>query len=230
MTVLESNASLPINLRINDSGVGQLTAGFLKRWRGHVRLHCTRRWHPGSRWFSREVRDALVSGQLKPLGLLSLSVQGRALLPLIEMLLEIGSAILQLEITYAGNGSELLSVATPFASLGHTLTMNISVQGQDSEGREISSWMHRLLESRIKIKSLNLRSSIPSSVYTSCFDALLPLRCCSRPARNDDNTARTHWLACTHALCRENGLVPGGATAMAATQGLLPSLHSLDHR
>ena len=88
-TALESNASIPVNLRINDSGVDGLTAGFLKRWSGDVRLHCTRRWYPTSRWL-REVRDALVSGQLKPLGLLSLSIEGHDLPPLFEMLVEIG--------------------------------------------------------------------------------------------------------------------------------------------
>jgi hypothetical protein len=162
LTALESNASIPVNLRIKNSG---LTAGFLKRWCGDVRLHCTHRLHPGSRWF-REIRDALVTGQLKPLGLLSLSIEGYDLLPLIEMLVEIGPAIRQLEITYRGNGTELLAVAAPLASLGRTLAMNISVQGKDSAGT-MSSWMHRLLDSNITINSLTLRSSTPSPVYTS---------------------------------------------------------------
>jgi hypothetical protein len=166
LTALESNASIPVNLHINDSGVDNLTAGFLKRWCGEVRLHCTRRWHPGSRWF-REVKDSLVTGQLKLLGLLSLSIEGYDLLPLIEMLLEIGPAIRQLEITYLGNGTELLAVAAPLASLDRTLAMNISVRGENSAGT-MSSWMHRLLETNITINTLTLRSSTPSPVHTSC--------------------------------------------------------------
>jgi hypothetical protein len=165
LTALETNSSIPVNLRINNSGVDYLTAGFLRRWCGDVRLHCTRLWQPGSRWF-REVRDALVTGQLKPLGLLSLSVDGYNILPLIEMLVEIGPAIRQLEITYHGNGTELLAVAAPLASLSRTLAMNISVQGNDSAGT-ISSWMRRLFESSIKINSLSFRSSTPSSEHNS---------------------------------------------------------------
>jgi len=178
MMVLESNTCLQINLRINDSGVKGLTAGFLKRWHGRVNLQCSCPWNPDSRWF-KEVRDALLLGQLRPLNLLNLSVRGHDLIALGEMLSSLsekGPAILQLKITYRGNGEELLAAAAPLASLGQTLTMRISVLGTDPAGSTMSLWLQRLLTSSININSISLRSSpplqCPSCLHTPCHSFL----------------------------------------------------------
>jgi hypothetical protein len=161
---LESNACLHIDLRINDSGVESLTAGFLKKWHGRVHLQCSFPWNPDSIWF-KEVRDALLLGQLRPLNLLKLAVHGRHLIHLCEMLSSLSekgpAAIRQLEITYSGNGEQLLAAAAQLALLGHTLTMSISVLGNDPAGRTMYLWLQHLLASRINIKSISLRLSSP---------------------------------------------------------------------
>jgi hypothetical protein len=170
MTALERNIGLQINIRMNDSGVECLTAAFLKKWHGSLYLHCICPWDPDSRWF-KEVRDALLLGQLRPLNLLSLSVKGRALIPLVETLLKIGPAIRQLEITYSGNRAELLAAAAPLASFGHTLTMKISFEAKAPAGRKMTvSQTVRLLASNINISSISFRSSQPLIFSDSARD------------------------------------------------------------
>jgi len=161
MMALETNISLQINLRINDSGDKNLSAEFLKKWHGGVHLHCSCPWNPEGRWF-KEVADALLLGQLRPLNLLSLSVEGRYLIPLVRTLSEIGPAIRQLEITYRGNRADLLAAAAPLAALGHTLTTNIYIEGKEPAGRMMTWWLRRLLASSINISSISFRSSSPS--------------------------------------------------------------------
>jgi hypothetical protein len=161
MIALETNISLQINLRIYDSGDKNLSAEFLKKWHGGVHLHCSCLWNPEGRWF-KEVADALLLGQLRPLNLLSLSVEGRYLIPLVETLSEIGPAIQQLEITYRGNRADLLAAAAPLAALGHTLTTNIYIEGKDPAGL-MMTW---LLASSINISSISFRSSSPFSNFS----------------------------------------------------------------
>jgi hypothetical protein len=153
---LESNISLKINIHINEAGMEGLKIGLLNKWRGNVCLHCTRPWSPGSRWF-QVVSDDLLLGQLRPLSLLSLSVQGRNLLPLVNTLERIRPMIKQLEVAYFGNGAEILAAATPIASLRHTLTMRISVTRNCPEDSQPILWFHRLLASSVRIKSLSVR-------------------------------------------------------------------------
>ena len=163
MMALESNIFTNIHLHINDVGVDNLTSNLLKRWHGRVHLCCTRPWNTDSRWF-KEVRKALFSGQLRPLSLLSLSVSGKDLHPLVKLLVGIRPAIQQLEIDYRGDGAELLAAAAPLASLGRALTMKISVEGKD---RLMSSWLPCLLSSSIKIKTMSLRSCTNSQFLPS---------------------------------------------------------------
>jgi hypothetical protein len=157
MSALESNPWLIFNIRIKDTGVDNFDADFLQRWHGNICLHCKHPCNLGSRWF-KEVSDALLSDRLRPLSLLSLSVEGGNLHPVVKTLAAIGPAIQQLEIAYSGNGAELLASAAPIASLGHALTMIISVQGSDPGGRQTSLWLHHLLESSIRISCISFRS------------------------------------------------------------------------
>ena len=161
MMALESNIYLHIKLRIKYSGVKGLTA-FLKRWHGSVHLHCFLPWNPDDSWF-KEVSDALLLGQLRPLELLKISVEGCQLIPLTENLSKIGPAIRRLEITFIGNGAQLLAAAAALASLGNTLTMKLTVLGEDHAGRMMSLWLQRLLASNINIDSISLRLS-PSTL------------------------------------------------------------------
>jgi hypothetical protein len=156
MSALESNPSLNINIHITDTGVNSLTVHFLQRWQGKVNLHCTRPWSLNSRWFI-VVSDALLSGRLRPLSILSLSVEGKNLPPLVNTLAEIGPSIKQLEITYSGDDTELLAAAASLAILGHTLTMKISVQGSDPGERQTCMWLQNLLASSICISSMSFR-------------------------------------------------------------------------
>ena len=160
MSALESNPSLKINLRITMTGEKNLTAShglnFLSRWHGNVCLHCTRPWNPCNRWLTA-VSDALLSGRLRPLSLLSLSVEGKNLPPLVESLAELGPAVQQLEITYCGDVAELLAAATNIASLGQALTMKISVKESDPVGRQTCMWLQHMLASGIGISSISFR-------------------------------------------------------------------------
>ena len=110
-----------------------------------------------SRWFNT-VKDALLSARLRPLSLLSLSIRGNDLHSLVETLVVVGTAIQQLEITYLGNGKELLAAVAPIASLGNALTMKISVEGSDRDGRQMSLWLQHLVASSIRINSISFRS------------------------------------------------------------------------
>ena len=97
-----------------------LSADFLRRWNGRVQVGCKYHCTPDSKWFNT-VKDALLSARLHPLSLLSLSIRGNDLYPLVETLVAMGTAIQQLEIAYIGNSGELLATAAaPIASLGHT--------------------------------------------------------------------------------------------------------------
>jgi hypothetical protein len=156
LSALESNPSLKINIYITETGVKSLTVHFLQRWQGNVCLHCTHPWKLGSRWFI-VVSDALISGRLRPLSILSLSVEGKNLLPLVNTLVETGSALQQLEITYHGDESELLAAAASLAILGHALTMKISVQVSEPGGRHTCMWLQNLLASSIVISSVSFR-------------------------------------------------------------------------
>jgi hypothetical protein len=156
---LESNLALKINIHINDTGVESLNPNFLQRWHGSVRLHYKRPWKPGSRWL-QEVRDDLSLDRLRQLSLLSLSVEGSNLNPLVEMLVGIGTKIQQMELSYRGNGTELAAAAAALGSLGRALIMDISVEGSDPGGSQTSAWIHHLASS-IRIDSLSLRSARP---------------------------------------------------------------------
>ncbi len=156
MMALESNICIKLNLCISDSGVEGLTAAFLTRWQGRVCLSCNCQWMCNSRWF-KEVRMALLLGQLRPLGRLSLSVEGPDLLPLVETLVGIGTAIRKLDICYCGYSEELIAAAASLASLGDALTMGINVYGIDCGGRQMSLWL-RLLAPSIRISSVAFRS------------------------------------------------------------------------
>jgi hypothetical protein len=162
MMVLESISSLMIKIRINIAGMENLSADFLQRWNGRIQLECKLPCTPECKWFNT-VRDALLSSRLRPLSLLSLSISGNNLHSLVESLVVIGTAIQQLEIAYVGNGEELLAAAAPIASLGHALTMNISVQDSDPEARQTVLWLQRLALSSIRINSISFRSA-PSSL------------------------------------------------------------------
>ncbi len=157
MIALESNFYLSIKIRINAAGVENLTAGFLQRWNGRIHLECRHPWTPGSKWFTA-LRDAFWVSRRRPLGLLSLLVMGKDLHPLVETLVGIGTAIQQLEITYLGNGTELLAAAAAFANLSPALTMNIYLEGRDPGGSQMSLWWQHLVASSIRIKSISYRS------------------------------------------------------------------------
>ena len=165
---LESNIFLKINIHINDAGVEGLATGLLQKWRGNVCLHCTRPWNRDSRWF-QEVSDALLLGRLRPLGLLSLSVQGHNLLPLIKSLVRIGPLINQLEIAYLGNGAEIVAAATDIASLRQTLAMKISVEKNYPEESQPILWFHLLQASSVRINSLSVRSISLPLATTPCY-------------------------------------------------------------
>jgi hypothetical protein len=158
---LESNISLQINIRLNNAGEEGITAYFLQRWRGGVHLHCTRPWGPGSRWFA-EVRDALAVGRLRLL-ILSVTVQGNNLHPLVKSLVEIGPAIQQLEITYRGKGTDLSAAGASLASLSHALTMKINFEGRDRGGSRACAWLRHLHALKIGINYISLRSVHPVS-------------------------------------------------------------------
>ena len=153
-----SNFFLKIKIRINDAGPN---VDFLQMWRGSMSLQCTSPWKPDSKWF-RSIEDALARGRLRPLSLLSLLVAGKNLHPLVEMLVRIGHTFQQLQISYRGNGKELLAAAALFASLGRSLTLEISVQGiyWNGAGRRIQTpaWLH-LLASSAKVISISFRSA-----------------------------------------------------------------------
>ena len=157
MMALQSNSSLNVKFRINAAGMENLSTDFLEKWRGRIQLECKLPCTSDSRWFNT-VRYALLSARLRPLSLLSLSISGKDLHSLVETLVVMGTVIQQLEIAYLGNGEELLAAAAPIASLGHALTMKISVQGEDPGGRQMSLWVKRLIASSIRIISLSFRS------------------------------------------------------------------------
>ncbi len=157
MMALESNSSLNVKFRINAAGMENLSTDFLERWNGRMQLECKCPCTSDSRWFNT-VRDALLSARLRPLSLLSLSISGKDLHSLVETLVVMGTVIQQLEIAFLGNGEELLAAAAPIASLGHALTMKISVQGKDPGGRQMSLWVQRLIASSIRIISISFRS------------------------------------------------------------------------
>ncbi len=158
-TIVESNTQIKIKISINNAGVSGLNAKFLLRWGGSMFLRCTCPWDPGSRWF-KEVSDAIESRRMRPLGLLSLSVHGNNLHPLIEALQvllfrRIEPAIKQLEIAYFGNCRELIAASQHLESLNHSLTMSLtmrSLQDSSSQRQLRFSWT-----SSIKILSLSLR-------------------------------------------------------------------------
>ncbi len=157
MMALELNSSMKIKFRISVAGTEHLSADFLRRWNGRVHLGCEYSCTPDSRWFNT-VKDALLSTRLRPLSLLTLSIDGNHLNSLVETLVLMGTAIQQLEIAYRGGGKEILAAATPIASLGRTLTMKISVEGRDRRGRQASLWLQRLAASSIRINSISFRS------------------------------------------------------------------------
>ena len=157
MMALETNSSMNIKIQISVAGVEHLSADFLRRWNGMVQLECKHPCTPESRWLST-VKNALLSARLRPLSLLNLSIRGNDLHPLVNTLVELRTAIQQLGIAYLGNGKELLSAAAPIASLGHALTMKISVEGSDPGGRQMSLWLQRLAASSIRINSISFRS------------------------------------------------------------------------
>jgi len=157
MMALEANSSMHINIQISVAGMENLSADFLRRWNGRLQLECRHPCAPDSGWF-KTVRDALLSGRLRPLSLLSLSISGNNLHPFVETLVVIGTAIQQLEISYLGNCAEILAAAAPIASLGHALAMKISVEGSDPGGRQASLLLQRLVASSIIIRSLSFRS------------------------------------------------------------------------
>jgi hypothetical protein len=126
---------------------------FLQSWNGSIHLYCTRQWTPEFRWFE-EVRDSLLLSRLRPLSLLSLSVKGHNLLPLVQALVGTGSVIAQLQITFFGTGKNILDAATPLAALGCTLTMDITIE--ENLG-QVSAWLQNLLASSIRINSLSFR-------------------------------------------------------------------------
>ena len=156
LVALESSPVLKIHIYVNDTGAGRPTADFLQRWRGCVFLHCSRPWKQESIWF-KEVRNALISERLRPLSLLSLSVEGNNLHPLVEALVAIRPAIRQLDITYSGHDTDLLAAAAPIASLGCNLDMNISVHF-DRGGGPTPMLLQHLLASSTTIKSISFRS------------------------------------------------------------------------
>ncbi len=157
MAALESNSSMHIKIRINAAGIENLSESFLRRWKGRLQLECKEPCTADSRWFNT-VKDALLSARLRPLSLLGLSIRGNDLHPLVESLVVVGTTIQQLEIDYVGNCGKILAAAAPIASLGHALTMKISVEGSDRGGRQMSLWLPRLVASSVRIRSLSLRS------------------------------------------------------------------------
>ena len=154
---LETNASLKINIHISDTGLESLMADFLQRWQGSLYLHYRLRgWTPNSKWF-KEFRDALALGRLRPPSLLSLSVDEGNLIALVETLMMIPTRIQQLRIWYRGNGAELIAASASLASLGSTLTMEISVLEKDCGGRQTSAWLQQLEASRINLCGISFR-------------------------------------------------------------------------
>ncbi len=158
--IVESNALFKIKISINDAGVKGLNAKFLLRWGGTVFLRCTCPWEPTSKWF-KEVSDAIESRQMRPLGLLSLSVNGNDLHRLIEALQNllfrrIEPAIKQLEIAYFGNYRELIAASQHLEPLNHCLTMSLTM-------RSLQDWISQsellrfFRKSSLKIISLSLR-------------------------------------------------------------------------
>ena len=156
MLALEFNSSMKIKFRVSVAGTQHISADFLRRWSGRVQLECEHLCTPASRWF-KTVKEALLSTRLRPLSLLSLSIRGNDLNPLVQTLVLI-TAIQQLKIAYLGDGQELLAAATPIASLGRTLTMKISVEDRDRGGRQASLWLQRLVASSIRTDSISFRS------------------------------------------------------------------------
>jgi hypothetical protein len=158
MKVLESNSSMNITIRISVAGMENLSADFMRRWNGRVQVECEHPCTADSRWFNT-IKDALLSAQLRPLSLLSLSIRGNDLNSLVKKLVVMGTVIQQLEVAYLGGGKELLAAdAAVIASLGHTLTMKISVEGRDPGVREMSLWLKRLVASSIRIESISFWS------------------------------------------------------------------------
>jgi hypothetical protein len=157
--IVESNTHFKIKISINDDGVNGLNAKFLLRWGGSMFLRCTCPWDPGSRWFN-EISDAIESRQMRPLGLLSLSVNGNNLHRLIEALQvllfrRIEPAIKQLEIAYYGHCRELIAASQHLKSLNHCLTMSLTMRSlQDSS---FQRQLRFFWTSSIKILSLSLR-------------------------------------------------------------------------
>ena len=160
MLAMESNFSLKLNFRINAVGADSLTACFLQRFHGIVHLHCARPWVPSIKWFD-EISKALVLGRLRPLRLLCMSVEGNNLLRLVEILVGLVPAVQELEIAYRGNCAAILAAAAPIASLGHALTMKISIPGFDFRGHEesLSLLLQHLRVSSVIIDSTSFRSS-----------------------------------------------------------------------
>ena len=69
--------------------------------------------------------------------LLSLSIRGNDMHSLVETLVVTGTSVQQLEMADLGNGKDLLAAASPSASLGHALTMKISVEGRDCDSHQM---------------------------------------------------------------------------------------------
>ena len=157
MTALESNYSMNIKIRINDAGVNNLSAAFLQRWHGRIYLECTYPCNSDIRWF-REVTYALLSARLRPLSQLGLAVYGGDLRSVVETLVGIRTAIQQLEIVFDGDGKELLAASAPISSLGHALTLKLSILGSDPGGRQTSLWLQHLVSSSIRISSISFWS------------------------------------------------------------------------
>ena len=157
MIALESNRSIKIKIRINESGMENLTAAFLQRWHGKIHLECTNPCTASSRWF-KEVRYALLSARLRPLILLSLTVKGNDLNPIVEALGGMGTAIQQLELAFFGNCTELLAASASIASFGPALTIKISVKDNDPGGHKMSLLLNHLVETSIRISSVSFRS------------------------------------------------------------------------
>ena len=158
MLALESNLSIKLNLRINNAGAESFTALFLQRFHGTVQLRCALPWIPSIKWFD-EISKALALGRLRALRLLRMSVEGHNLLPLVEILVGLVPAVQELEIAYRGNCAAILAAAAPIASLGHALTLKISILGFDFRGHEESLLLQHLRVSSVRIDSASFRSS-----------------------------------------------------------------------
>jgi hypothetical protein len=156
MIALESNLSMKIKIRVNDSGMENLKANFLQRWHGRMHLECTHPCTTNSRWF-KEVRHAFLSARAR-LSLLSLSVNGVNLHPIVDTLLGMGTTIQQLEIAFRGYDTHLLAASASIASLGHALTMHMCIEGSYHGGQEASLCLQSLVASGIRINSISFRS------------------------------------------------------------------------